>query len=202
MLFLSLNGFADMNLRMEIDFKMKKICMGIFTTFLVITFATGVFINTVCAQKVDKEELSVGIVLSGVNGEREILLKDQFEVLCIKKDIKVRIKNSDNSCKIQRDQIKDLVNSGINVLVIDAVSTRSKELEDSINYAKSKGASIIFLENKVEASANDCSYVGFDSTLVVGDNNKKYNKIVEKTLEVCINLYNGGMNEKVCVANL
>lgn len=182
---------------------MKKTYMSVFAIFMVLTLVIGFFINTFGHERIFKdEEVSIGVVMASLDGERELLLKDQFEVMCVNRDIQLRIQNSENSDKVQGERIKELVKSGINVLVVDSVSTRSKELEDSIEYALDNEVNVVFLENKVESYADKCSFVGFESTLVVGDSVSKYSKITEKTLDVCMNLYNGGSNEKICITSL
>ena len=177
--------------------------MSVFAIFLVLTFAMGFFINAFGNGRiVMDEDLSIGVVMTSLEGERELLLKDQFEVMCVNRDIQVRIQSGENSSKIQSEKIKEQVKSGINLLVVDAVSTRSKELEDSIRYAIDNEVRVVFLENKVVAFANKSSYVGVDIALVVGDSASKYTKLAEKTLDVCVNLYNGGQDENVCIAGL
>ena len=195
--------FGELDFWMELDNIMKKTCMSVFAIFLVLTFAMGFFINAFGNGRiVMDEDLSIGVVMTSLEGERELLLKDQFEVMCVNTDIQVRIQSGENSSKIQSEKIKEQVKSGINLLVVDAVSTRSKELEDSIRYAIDNEVRVVFLENKVVAFANKSSYVGFDSALVVGDSASKYTKLAEKTLDVCVNLYNGGQDENVCIAGL
>lgn len=145
---------------------MKKICIAIFAIFLTLTFGMGIFINIQASENenIKKDQgLSLGIVLSSIHKESQIRLKNKFEEVCVKEHINVKILSSDNSSKIQQNQIIDLVRSGINVLVIDSVGNDSENVKDGIRFAMANSVKVLFLDSILNDYKGKCSYVGFNN---------------------------------------
>lgn len=144
---------------------MKKISGVIFILFLLLTFGINQLVNCQAAEKenIKKDaELSIGVSLSTLDKDSMLYIKNEFVKQCEKEKIKLQIKNSNNSCKIQKDYIKELVRSGINVLVVDAVDANSKSIKDGLNFAIANDVRVILLNSKVKGFEEKTSFVGFD----------------------------------------
>lgn len=168
---------------------MKKLSVLVFIVFMALTFGVNKLVNCQAAEKenIKKDmELSIGISLSSLDKDGMLCVKNEIleKSRGIEKDngsddmdnkkqnefikgnnIKIQVLNSNNCCKTQRDDIKELVRSGINVLVIDPVECGSKEVKEAINFAMANEVKIIFMNSKVNGYSDKTSYVGFNDYL-------------------------------------
>lgn len=142
---------------------MKRLSVLVFVIFLTLTFGINKLVNCQAAEKenIKKDmELSIGISLSSLDEDGMLCAKNELLDQC--KDTKIQLLNSNNSCKTQRDDIKDLVRSGINVLVVDVVNSGSKEIKEALNFAIANEVKVVFMNSKVKGYSDKTSYVGFN----------------------------------------
>lgn len=142
---------------------MKKWSIVVFIIFLALTFGVNRLVNCQAAEKenIKKDmELSIGVSLSSLDEDGMLCAKN--ELLQQSKGTKIQLLNSNNSCKTQRDDIKELVRSGINVLVVDVVDDSSKEVKEALNFAIANEVKVVFMNSKVKGYEDKTSFVSFN----------------------------------------
>lgn len=142
---------------------MKKWSILVFVIFLALTFGVNRLVNCQAAEKenIKKDmELSIGISLSSLDKDGMLCVKN--ELLQQSKGTKIQLLNSNSSCTTQRDDIKELVRSGINVLVVDVVDDSSKEVKEALNFAIANEVKVVFMNSKVKGYEDRTSFVGFN----------------------------------------
>lgn len=145
---------------------MKKISVLVFIVFMALTFGVNKMVNCQAAEKenIKKDmELSIGVSLSSLDEDGMLYTKNQFLELC--NGTKIQVLNSNNNCKTQKNDIKSLVRSGINVLVVDPVEDDSKEIKEALNFAIANEVKVVLFNSKVNGYSDKTSYVGFNDYL-------------------------------------
>ena len=162
--------------------------------------------------------LSIGVSLSSLDEDGMLYTKNQFLELCngtrdnnkdnnnnketIKdnKDVnnkiindgenmKIQVVNSNNNSKAQKNDIKSLVRSGINVLVVDPVEDDSKDIKEALNFAIANDVKVVLMNSKVKGYGERTSYVGFnDYSSGVAVKDKVFSDFYKKGVKDSINV--------------
>lgn len=114
-------------------------------------------------EKKEEEQILVGFSMATLKEDRWLRDRDIFIAKAKQEGISVIVKNANNDSDIQFDQVKEMINEGIDILVI--VPNDSEEVKDCVNLAKNSKIPVISYD-RLARNSNVDAYIAFDSVKV------------------------------------
>lgn len=117
--------------------------------------------NTV--EKQEEDKMLVGFSMATLKEDRWLRDRDIFIAKAKQEGIDVIVKNANNDSEIQLEQVKDMIDQGIDILVI--VPNDSEKVKECIEVAKDNKIPVISYDRLARNSDVD-AYISFDNVKV------------------------------------
>lgn len=111
----------------------------------------------------EKKEVLVGFSMATLKEDRWLRDRDIFMAKAKQEGIEVIVKNANNDSSIQLEQVKEMIDQGIQVLVI--APNDSEAVKECVDLAKSENIPVISYD-RLSRNSNVDAYISFDNIKV------------------------------------
>ncbi len=129
--------------------------------FLICIIIVGLALITGCGQKKTKKQFVIGMSQCNLGEPWRVQMNADIKEAAAKHpEIKIIWKDAQNKTTVQQDQVKELVNLGVDLIIISPKEARplTKPVADAVD----AGIPVIVLDRKVEGSKYTC-FIGGDN---------------------------------------
>lgn len=140
---------------------MTKQLRKVVTYLMVMVFGLGL-INTTSTVKAQEVEGKIGFSISTLNNPFFVSMAEGAEAKAEELGVEINIVDAGNDTAKQTTDIEDLINSGINVLVVNPVDSAS--VGTAVQNAMDAGIKVISVDRTVEGAEVD-TYIGTDNVI-------------------------------------